>query len=136
MLALDFPLGADALATAQDRIDAYLEAEGASDRARYVVRLVLDELVANLMMHGRFDGAPPPLRAEVASGEAGVLLALEDAAEPFDPRLPRGPAAPPSLDDDRVGGLGLPLVRRMAEIRGYRRLADGRNRTELAIAAG
>jgi anti-sigma regulatory factor (Ser/Thr protein kinase) len=136
MLALDFPLGAEALAAAQDRIEAYLEAEDASDRARYVVRLVLDELVANLTMHGRFEGTPPPLRAEVASGRGGVSLALEDAAAPFDPRLPPGPAAPPSLDDDRAGGLGLPLVRRMAEIRDYRRLADGRNRTELWIPAG
>jgi len=136
MLVLDFPLGTEALAAAQDRIEAYLEAEGASDRSRYVVRLVLDELVANLMMHGRFSGTPPPLRAEVVSGEAGVSLALEDAAAPFDPRLPAGPAAAPSLDDDRVGGLGLPLVRRMAGISAYRQLPDGRNRTELAIAAG
>lgn len=135
MLALDVPLGAEGLAAAQDRIEAYLEAEGASDRARYTVRLVLDELVANLMMHGRFDGPPLPVRAEVSAGGGGVSLAIEDRAAPFDPRQAAAPA-PPALDDDRVGGLGLQLVRRMAEIRAYRRLPDGRNRTELAIAAG
>ncbi len=135
MLVLEVPLETAGLAEAQDRIEAYLEAEGAPHPARYKVRLVLDELTANLTMHGRFAGAPPPVRIEVAALAAGVSVAIEDAAAPFDPRQAAAKVAPPTLDDDKVGGLGLPLVLRMAEIRDYRRLPTGWNRTELAIGA-
>ncbi|WP_372619380.1 ATP-binding protein [Falsiroseomonas sp.] len=135
-LSLAIPLAREGLAPALDRIEAFLVARGAAEGVRYKVRLVLDELLANLMAHGRFAGPPPPIRVEVAARQATVLLLLEDAAEPFDPRLAPDPPGPPSLADDRLGGLGLPLVRRMAEIRGYRRLPEGWNRTELAISAG
>jgi anti-sigma regulatory factor (Ser/Thr protein kinase) len=135
VLALGIPLDAAALEPAQERIETFLEGQGVSPRARYKVRLVLDELLANLIMHGRFADSPPPVQVEVAAAGDGVALALVDAAEPFDPRVAPGPQGPPSLDDDKVGGLGLALVRKMAEITAYLRLPDGRNRTELAISA-
>ncbi|HEV7264184.1 MAG TPA: ATP-binding protein [Falsiroseomonas sp.] len=132
-LALGISLAGEGLGPALDRIEAFLVARGAAEGVRYRTRLVLDELVANLVAHGRFAGPPPPVRVVVTAGEAGVLLLLDDAAEPFDPRLAPDPPGPPSLAGDRLGGLGLPLVRRMAEIRGYRRLPQGWNRTELVI---
>ncbi len=134
MLALEVALDLAGLEAAQAQVDAFLEQERASDRARYKVRLVLDELVANLMAHGRFAGDPPALRIDVRAAPAGVLLGIEDAAEPFDPRATPAPSAPPSLHDDRVGGLGLALVRKMVEIRDYRRLSGGWNRTEIVVA--
>jgi anti-sigma regulatory factor (Ser/Thr protein kinase) len=133
VLAVEIPLEASGLEGAQDRIESYLEEQGVAHRARYKVRLVLDELIANLLLHGRFDNGRIPVRVEVQASAAGVMLALEDAAAPFDPRATADPATPPSLDDDKVGGLGLSLVRRMAEIRGYLRLPTGWNRTEFAI---
>jgi serine/threonine-protein kinase RsbW len=134
MLSLGIPLERAGLEDAQERIESFLIGRGAPERVRYKVRLVLDELLANLMTHARFTGPPPPVRLEVTAGEAGVRLLLDDAAAPFDPRLAPDPPGPPSLKDDRLGGLGLPLVRRMAEIRDYRRLPEGWNRTELAIS--
>lgn len=136
MLSLEVPLEAEGLGQAQDRIEGFLDAQGVAGPLRYKVRLVLDELAANLGMHGRFAGPPAPLRVQVAVGGEGVSLAVEDAAAPFDPRLAPEPAGPPSLDDDRIGGLGLALVRRMARIRDYRRLPAGWNRTELLIPRG
>lgn len=134
MLELRFPPGEHAAALEQ--AEAFLAGRGIGAAQLYRARLVLDELLANLAMHGRFPpGPPPPVRLEVAAAGDAVELALEDGAEPFDPRAAPTPAAP-SLDDDRVGGLGLALVRRMAEIRDYRRLPGGRNRIELVIAAG
>ncbi len=130
------PLELAGLESAQDEVEAYLRARGASASALYKVRLVLDELVANLMSHARFPGAPQPLRLEVEAGAEGILLAVEDAAAPFDPRTAPAPEGPPSLDDDRVGGLGLALVRRMVEIRDYRPVTGGWNRTELVIPPG
>lgn len=134
MLSLEIPLEPAGLESGQARIAAFLEQGGASERVRYKVRLVLDEMIANLQLHGRFAGTPPPARVELQWEGRDVLLRLEDSAQPFDPRTSPEPAAPPSLADDKVGGLGLSLVRKMAEIRDYSRVEGGRNRTEFLIS--
>lgn len=135
MLALGLPLDLAGLEAAQDRIEGHLTEAGATDRARYKVRLVIDELLANLMMHASFGDRPHEARAELRVDGGGVLIWLDDTAEPYDLRAAPAPSGPPSLDDDKVGGLGLALVRKMAEIRDYRRLDDGWNRTEIWIPA-
>jgi anti-sigma regulatory factor (Ser/Thr protein kinase) len=135
VLALGLPLEPAGLEAAQDRIEGYLTEQGASGPARYKARLVIDELMANLTMHARFATAERAARAELEVEGGGVRLRVDDTAEPYDPRAAPEPAGPPSLDDDRIGGLGLALVRKMVEIRDYRRLPEGWNRTEIFIAA-
>jgi anti-sigma regulatory factor (Ser/Thr protein kinase) len=132
-LAAEIPLDAAALAAAQDRLAESLDLAGLPAPVRYRVRLVVEELVANLLMHGRFAGPPAPVRLALRLRADALLLDLDDAAAPFDPRTTPDPGLP-DLADDRLGGLGLPLVRKMAEIRAYRRLPEGWNRTELAFA--
>jgi anti-sigma regulatory factor (Ser/Thr protein kinase) len=136
VLVLEVPLERSELEGAQMRLEAHLREQGASDRLQYKVRLVVDEMAANLMMHGRFDGPAPPLRIMVQFEQGAISLWLDDAAAPFDPRDTPDPDAPPSLHDDKVGGLGLSLVRKMAQIQGYQKLADGWNRTVFRIADG
>jgi anti-sigma regulatory factor (Ser/Thr protein kinase) len=135
MLALSVPSDPEGLDAAQERIEAWLLAAGCGAKLRYRVRLVLDELVANLAMHGRFEGAAPAARLELRLEGQGAALAFEDAAAPFDPRATAEPPRP-SLDGEAVGGLGLALVRKMAAITDYRRLPDGWNRTELLVPSG
>jgi anti-sigma regulatory factor (Ser/Thr protein kinase) len=134
VLTLDVPLEPAGFEAAQARIEAFLEQGEASARVRYKVRLVLDEMVANLQLHARFEGGRAAARVEVRWDGQTALLFLEDTAAPFDPRATADPTAPPSLHDDRVGGLGLSLVRKMAEIRAYERLPEGWNRTEFSIS--
>jgi serine/threonine-protein kinase RsbW len=134
--ARDIPLNATELEAAQDALVEALEVAGVPGPVRYRVRLVVEELVANLIMHGRFAGTPPPVRLAVRVVPDGVLLHLDDAAQPFDPRTTPDPVGPPSLEEDPLGGLGLPLVRKMADIRDYHSLPDGWNRTEVMFGRG
>jgi anti-sigma regulatory factor (Ser/Thr protein kinase) len=119
---------------AQDVLAGFLESRGVTPPVRYRVRLVIEELLTNLVMHGRFAGPPPPGRVAATLVTDGVRLVIEDAAAPFDPRATPDPAGPPRLEEDAVGGLGLPLVRRMAQILAYDRAEDGWNRTEVMVA--
>lgn len=135
MLALSVPSDPEGLDAAQERIESWLLAHGCDAKLRYRVRLVVDELVANLGMHARFEGRAAPARVALRLAGQGVALAFEDAAAPFDPRDAAAPPRP-GLDGEALGGLGLALVRKMAEITGYRRLPDGWNRLEMTIRAG
>lgn len=135
MLRLSVPHGLPAIAEAQAAIEAWAGAEGLSPAIAYRLALVAEELLANLAMHGRFAGAPPPARLAVERAGEGAMLVIEDAAAPFDPREAPAPGVP-SLADDRVGGMGLALVRRMTAGLEYGPAGDGWNRLRAIIAGG
>jgi serine/threonine-protein kinase RsbW len=91
--------------------------------------VVVDELVGNVLRHGR-----PGCEVRFAlaltrrSGDGEVTITLEDDGPPFDPRTV--PFAGP--DGDSGGGVGLALVRAFAEIVGYER-GDSVNRLSLRL---
>jgi len=134
MLEVEIAIDLAALEPAQASIEAYLAACGAPSAQQLRVRLVVEELIANLVMHGRFlADPPPPARVSVRREDALVTLCVEDAAAPYDPRGV-GPVMPPqSIESMTMGGAGLTLLRRVAEIRGYMRTAAGWNRSELRV---
>lgn len=133
MLLLSVPIGMAAIPGAQAAIESWAAEAGLSPAVTYRLALVTEELLANLAMHGRFAGDPPPARVTVEAAEGGAVLVIEDAAAPFDPREAPVPAVP-SLADDRVGGMGLALVRRMAASLDYGPAEGGWNRTRIALA--
>ena len=85
------------------------------------VNLVLEELGLNIMDHGH-DGGIHDIHIVLTSEDDAITIEIVDDGRPFDPLI----SAPPpdldsSLEDRRVGGLGLHLVRsNMDELR-YRR---------------
>jgi anti-sigma regulatory factor (Ser/Thr protein kinase) len=130
----EVPLDIAGLAAAQDELEAFLAGQGIDLPMRNRVRLVLEEIVANLLLHGRFAGERLPARLGVALAPGEVLVTLDDAAAPFDPR--EEPADGGPVTSAEPGGRGLPLIRRLATIRDYRRTPDGWNRLELAFRYG
>ena len=118
--------------TLGSEVKEFLERSGASGRAIYKVRLALEEMVLNLIDHAvgsatnRID-----VRLELEPGRA--VLVLEDDGAAFDPR-----SGPPfdktkPLEERGPRGMGLHVVRSMAESIAYDRL-DSRNRLRVVIA--
>ena len=88
------------------------------------------EVVSNVMNYaGRDEGSQRVLLRLGWQGEV-VALEVEDEGRPFDPLQAMEPAPVKSLDDARIGGWGIPLVRRFSDGMHYRR-EDGRNRLTL-----
>jgi serine/threonine-protein kinase RsbW len=103
-----------------------------SDRI-FSVDLVLEELVTNIIRHAYDDDASHEIDLTLVLEPARVVLAVEDDGHEFDLRK----APPAKLGGDlasrQPGGLGIHLVREIAERVDYRRV-DGRNRVEVSIA--
>jgi len=136
-LRLEIPISLAGLEAAQDATEAWAEGQGVPPQAVLRLRLVVEELIANLIEHaawpGLSPGATPPAAQLDCEWEAGALrMVLRDGALPFD-LLAAPEAAPASLEDDRVGGLGLALVRRMSTQITYEHEADRGNCTRLTL---
>jgi len=91
------------------------------------------EVVTNIMSYAGSDGAPCILLRLGWQGE-DVALEVEDEGREFDPRLVPQPVPATSIHDARVGGWGIPILRRFSDGLRYRH-EDGRNRLTLLFRA-
>jgi anti-sigma regulatory factor (Ser/Thr protein kinase) len=91
----------------------------------YAVQLCLEELVANVVLHGRpARDVSLAIKVDLCLLDNGLEVRVDDTGCPFDPTRAMEPARAHSLDDAPVGGLGLVLVRRFARSIDYRRESD------------
>ncbi len=88
------------------------------------LELCLQEVVANLILHGEAGRGDQPIRVSLSTGRAGVLARVEDFGCPFDPRqVPERPA-PATLADLTVGGYGIQILRHLTHDLAYHREGD------------
>ena len=112
---------------------AFLEPLGIVARTMNRVEVVLEELISNVIRHGRDVNS-----IMVAAGyQAGSIdLVVEDDGAAFDPLAKPDPEPFTSLADAPLGGLGIALVRRLTCAARYDRVGTGaaaRNRVSVSI---
>jgi serine/threonine-protein kinase RsbW len=123
------------VAAGQQALHDFLEAQGVGARALYHVELAFEELITNIVRHG-YSGqstSSPAIDVSLAVRSDEIVLTVEDTAPPFDPVRAVAPPLPASIEDARIGGLGLRLVRMAAKRIEYERAGD-RNRVTVGIA--
>jgi serine/threonine-protein kinase RsbW len=126
---LRFPATSAGFADAVTALRAILDGRSPSARHRHDVALVFDEVVTNIVNHGRPSG---DVDAVIRFGEETTLV-FEDDGVAFDPRTQPAPPAATRRADLRIGGLGLVIVRDLCSRVDYERTADQRNRLTLSI---
>lgn len=119
------------------RVSAWVHdwAEGQRLPARVALNLDLcsTEVVTNIMTHACTSGAQSIFLRLGWQGE-DVALEVEDEGSEFDPQKVPEPRPPTSIQDARIGGWGIPIVRRFSDGVRYRH-ADGRNCLTLLFRA-
>jgi anti-sigma regulatory factor (Ser/Thr protein kinase) len=95
----------------------------ALERAR--LSIILEELFTNAVKHG-YDDLAPPGRIEVALAlDAGqLMIEFNDDGRPFDPLLEIPCELDPPPPMHRIGGVGLNIVRSLADSARYVREGD------------
>jgi serine/threonine-protein kinase RsbW len=119
-------------------IEAFAERSHLPEPVRRALLLVVEELFTNVVNHGYPAGELDAIRLSVALDGGDVALTIRDHGKPFDAtRTPRAPSGERTLEDMKVGGLGLFLVHEFARSVTSRRDGDA-NVTEvrLALAGG
>lgn len=97
--------------------------------------LTLEEVFMNVVMHGSPAGREPRIEVSLEFCGGEMILTIEDDGPPFDPLSLPPPDVTASLEERRVGGLGVFLVRQMMDEVSYQR-AGKRNqlRTSKRVA--
>ena len=130
-LRLQLPRSYEAFAWLNAALDPWLEKTSVNERPALLAKLVVEEIIRNLIEHGR-EPQSDQIDVEVRTEDGGLQLLIEDDSEPFDPH-----DAPQLEVDDpagrTTGGMGLHLVRSMATAVEYRR-ERGRNRLHVVLA--
>jgi serine/threonine-protein kinase RsbW len=125
---LRLPAEAMRIREAIDWIDAQCAAHRLSADMAMWLAIVLEEAVVNVMRHG---GSPTPsLELRFSCEMHAVELVIDDDGVPFDPTAVELEELSDDIDERRVGGLGIRMIRGMMDEVVYSR-AEGRNRLVL-----
>lgn len=121
-----------------DKLHAFLSAVAARDgwpeKLRMELLLCCDELVTNAIHYGFPDGGEHAITLTARTEEGMAVIVMEDEGVAYDPLTESvEPDITLGVEEREIGGLGVFLVKRLAERLEYERTARG-NRLVLAKA--
>jgi anti-sigma regulatory factor (Ser/Thr protein kinase) len=80
----------------------------------WAIELATDEACSNVLVHA-YKGKPGLLQVEVREDPEGICIAVRDWGEPFDPDAVPEPDLSLPLQERRVGGLGMYIMRKLMD---------------------
>ena len=123
------PAVGEAVSWARTRADeAFVPSERSLD-----VELAVEEALMNVCLHA-YGGKGGELSVRAGRFGEDFVVEVEDAGPPFDPTSAPLPDTSAPLEERPVGGLGILLVRRVADRVRWRR-EDGRNVLTLVFSS-
>ncbi len=112
----------------------FLDEEGVRPAISHRVKLVVEELVVNVIQHGFDDGGHHKILLDIRTESDGIAVVVEDDGKAFDLRKAVSPAVHELSEAGKSGGLGVTIVKKMARDISYERV-DGKNRVRVFIAS-
>jgi serine/threonine-protein kinase RsbW len=132
-LTLSLPNRLSELPRLAEAVNAFLHRQEVSCEVIDIVHLALDELVANVIRWGHDDGQEHSVRVQASVDATWVRVVIEDDGRPFNPLSIPPPDVLLAPEHRNEGGLGIHLVRTMADEMTYERVG-GRNIVEVKVA--
>ena len=132
-LVCSFPPTQDGIARASAFLDECLEKLGGSanrqaDSSAATLHVILDEVASNVVKHSGASGFE--VDVEFTEEPAGVKLVFIDDGAPYDPLAHADPDTKLPAAERPIGGLGIMMVKKMADSVSYERT---RNRNFLTV---
>jgi anti-sigma regulatory factor (Ser/Thr protein kinase) len=112
-----------------ESIDEFCAGLGAAGLA-FKLNIALEELLTNTISYGYGDDARHEIDIDIAREGETLVAALSDDARQYDPLNAPPPDLDSAIEDRRIGGLGVHLVKTMMDDVAYA-YRDGRNHVTL-----
>ena len=111
------------LETADRALDEFATRMAWSETALFQLRLVLEEIMMNVISYGSDGTAIPQVRLHLVQEGAALSMEIADDGVAFDPLQAPAPDLDADIDDRPIGGLGVFLVRELMDSVTYLREA-------------
>ncbi|MGE4318605.1 MAG: ATP-binding protein [Deferribacterales bacterium] len=121
----------DNLADILNKTEIYAEKAGLSQEQSLNLLLLTEELAANVINYA-YESKDGGLEIETSADDFSVRLTVMDSGKEFNPLLIPDPDTAAPLQERKIGGLGIFLVKQFADSISYRR-EDGMNITSLIL---
>jgi anti-sigma regulatory factor (Ser/Thr protein kinase) len=120
----------DAIAPAAEKAEAWLKTYGPSPKAMYLVPLAIEEIVTNCIHYGYDDAGDHTIVITLSVADHTLTMTVVDDGHEFDPLAKETPNLALAVEERPIGGLGIHLLRNLADGMSYER-RDGLNRLTL-----
>jgi serine/threonine-protein kinase RsbW len=88
---------------------------------RHRLEVIFEELVSNTIRHGFTKHSDQSIHVSIDAKTKAIELTFEDDGAPFNPLKMAAPEGLSSIENVRIGGLGIPLVVRLSTDLRYER---------------
>jgi serine/threonine-protein kinase RsbW len=116
-------------------LEAFCEEHAIAEDDMFNVNLVLDEAVINVIVHGYEDSDEHEINVRLSLDHSVLTIALDDDGIPYNPLDAPEPRFDLPIEQRRIGGLGVHIMKTLARSVEYRR-ENGRNHLVVAINVG
>ena len=107
-------------------LDRVIRQMGLTEELRFSFDLCANEAVTNIISYAYPENGTHKIVLRLSSAVDSVGLEIEDDGIPFNPLAVPPPVRPASLEEARIGGLGVELIRNFMDECSYTR-HNGRN---------
>jgi len=97
---------------------------GLSKKLIFEMNLALDELFTNIITYGFRDDKKHTIKIHIVAEHNQLKLRIEDDGIPFDPAMVESPDLACKIEDCRIGGLGIHLIKNLMDEIRYERVND------------
>jgi anti-sigma regulatory factor (Ser/Thr protein kinase) len=123
-LALKIPNQMSEIAVVEKRFQEFAETNAILDSDRQMLSVVLDELLNNVIRYAYPEGGDHLIDVDLSLHESRLVLVIEDDGIPFNPFAAATPDTGLALEERKIGGLGIHLVRKTMDECLYQRRAN------------
>ena len=102
-------------------IERFGKMVGLPKKQVFQINLALDELFTNIVSYGYTDGNEHWIDFRLSFDNDAVIIYIEDKGVPFDPVAAPTSGSVPPLENCKIGGLGLHIVKKMMDEIAYER---------------
>lgn len=120
---------ADSISEISDFFDACIEEFELPMKLGYKIKVIVDEIYSNIVYYSHASNAEVSFRNELDT----VTMIFADDGTPYNPLESREPDITLGAEEREIGGLGLFMVKKMAEDVCYAH-SDGKNRLTITVS--
>ena len=98
-----------------DSVDEFCAAHSLPADCAFKLNIALEELLTNTISYGFDDAQPHEIAIDIAVADDAIVAEISDDGRPFDPLQAPPPDLDSPIEERRVGGLGVHLVKTLMD---------------------